>query len=100
MIRGTRKQSFCRSGAFARSASLSPNGSTTSSRKGVPVSIGVGRGDDVPGVEPVELLHVVEDGRELPAKALGLRLRQRKARQAGDVQHLFPRDRHPTLPLK
>ena len=59
---------------------------------------GVGRGDDVAGVEPVELLHVVENGRELPAKALCIRLRQRKARQTGDVQHLFPRDRHRTSP--
>src|SRR5512135_898386 len=61
---------------------------------------GVGRGDDVAGVEPVELLHVVEDRRELPAKAPGFRFRQRKARQPGDVQHLFPRDRHTTPPVE
>jgi hypothetical protein len=46
------------------------------------------------GVEPIELPHVVEDGRELLAKALDLRLRQGKARQAGDVEYLFPRDGH------
>ena len=100
VVGGTRNRSPSRAGALRNTSSSGSESCGSSSAHALTRS----RGCDVGGTSvEVELRHLgdgVEDRAELAGQPLDLVVTQVEAREPRDVEHLFPRDRHPDHPSR